>query len=84
MVTPGRGAGEVAASVAVGPVGGLVQGEGDVDDARREREDPRVVGQELEFGQGFADGGARFERGASRDTHVSNAWPKRLLVVKIE
>ncbi len=43
-----RGPGEVAAPVAVGPVGGLMEGEGDIDDVDRERQDPRVVGQQME------------------------------------
>lgn len=58
-----RGPGGVAAPVAVGLVGGLVQAEGDVDDAGGELQDARVVGQQLELGQGLADIGTRFERG---------------------
>ncbi|GAB2961863.1 hypothetical protein GCM10023080_022870 [Streptomyces pseudoechinosporeus] len=42
-----RGPGDVAAPVAVG---GLVQTEGDVDDAGSELQDVRVVGQQLEHG----------------------------------
>lgn len=44
------GPGDVAAPVAVGPVGGLVQAVGDVGDACGEFQDARVVGEQLEFG----------------------------------
>jgi hypothetical protein len=36
---------------------------GDVDDAGGELQDARLIGEQLEFRQGLADGGARFERG---------------------
>jgi hypothetical protein len=48
-----RGPGEVEATVAVGAVGSLVQGEGDVDDPVGELQNARVVGQQLQFGQGL-------------------------------
>ncbi|WP_329353214.1 hypothetical protein OG226_50865 [Streptomyces sp. NBC_01261] len=57
---------EVEATVAFDAVRGLVQGEGDVDDPVGERQDPHVVGQQLELGQGLARDGARLQRGRLR------------------
>jgi hypothetical protein len=54
-----RGPGEACAPVAAGLVGGLVEGEGDVDDPVGELQDVGVVGQQLELSQGLAPGGTR-------------------------
>jgi hypothetical protein len=54
--------GEHGASVAVSLVESLVEVVRDVDDAGGELQGARVVGEQLEFGQGLTNGGARFAR----------------------
>lgn len=61
-----RGPGGDGAPVAVGLVGGFVQVEGEADDPVGERQDPQVLGEQLDFGQGLACGRAGFGRGLLR------------------